>query len=328
MDKVFNIDWMKNNIADKSIDVIHADGPYFEVKGDFDFIWPTQEDYLKDVRAWAIEFKRILKDNGTLFWWGHSLKIAYSQIILDEYFNLENVIKWEKTDCQTRKGLDNYNCFAPVTEHCLFYSVENTNINNLCVGNVRDYIRSEVIKSKGKIVLKDVNIAIGTASNGGGVASSVLSLEKQEPSMITEEHYNKLRSWLNTGSEAPEFLLKNYQELKQDYEDLKQQNEHLTRYFNNVFRFTDVIKHSQQVNITKKYDHDTQKPVSLIKKMLQTVARPGSSVCIPFGGSGTDVEACIDLGLDYVCFEIDEKHFNTIKAREKECLKQPILLNI
>lgn len=290
MKKIFHMDFLNNNIPDKSIDVIHADGPYWEVKGEFDFIWPSFEAYLKDVEKWVIECKRILKDTGSLFWWGHPKKIAYSQVIIDKYFNLENVIKWEKTDCQTRKGLDNYNCFAPVTEHCLFYSVENTNINNLCVDNVRDYIRSEVIKSKGKIVLKDVNIAIGTASNGGGVASSVLSLEKQEPSMITEEHYNKLRSYVNDDG-FQKYLRKPYRELKQDYEDLRLQNEHLTRYFNNIFRFTDVIKHSQQVNVTKKYDHDTQKPISLIKKMLQTVARKGFKVCVPFGGSGTDVEA-------------------------------------
>lgn len=32
-----------------------VDPPYFEVKGAFDFVWNSFEDYLKDVEKWAIE---------------------------------------------------------------------------------------------------------------------------------------------------------------------------------------------------------------------------------------------------------------------------------
>jgi site-specific DNA-methyltransferase (adenine-specific) len=99
---IVNADWLEaaKKIPDKSIQLIIADPPYYEVKGDFDFVWATFEDYLKDVELWAKECKRLLADNGTLFWYGHAKKIAYTQVIFDKYFNLENSLVWEKAECQ------------------------------------------------------------------------------------------------------------------------------------------------------------------------------------------------------------------------------------
>ena len=64
---IHNSDWMNNGLPDQSVDLIIADPPYFEILGDFDFIWDSFDDYLKDVEKWAIECKRVLKDNGTFF---------------------------------------------------------------------------------------------------------------------------------------------------------------------------------------------------------------------------------------------------------------------
>ena len=88
INQVHNINFLDNQLPDKCAQLIIADPPYFEVKGDFDFIWKTFDDYLVDVKKWAIECKRILADNGTLFWYGHSKKIAYSQVIIDNYFEI------------------------------------------------------------------------------------------------------------------------------------------------------------------------------------------------------------------------------------------------
>jgi len=65
-------DWMNNTLPDKSVQLLIADPPYFEVKGSFDFVWKSFDDYLKDVEKWAIECKRLLADNGTLLWYGNS----------------------------------------------------------------------------------------------------------------------------------------------------------------------------------------------------------------------------------------------------------------
>ena len=97
LNTVHNIDFLNNTLPDKCANLIIADPPYFEVKGDFDFVWNSFDD-LKDVEKWAIECKRILADNGNLFWYGDAKNIAYAQIIFDKHFNLLNSIVWENTN--------------------------------------------------------------------------------------------------------------------------------------------------------------------------------------------------------------------------------------
>jgi DNA modification methylase len=120
---IHNIDFLNNSLPDKCANLIIADPPYYKVKGEFDFIWKTFDDYLDDVEKWAIECKRLLADNGTLLWYGDAKNIAYAQIIFDKHFNLLNSIVWENTNDhkqQIRFNTD-LRTFAPLTERLLMY---------------------------------------------------------------------------------------------------------------------------------------------------------------------------------------------------------------
>ncbi len=318
MNTVHNIDFLNNDLPDKCANLIIADPPYYKVKGEFDFIWKTFDDYLKDVEKWAVECKRVLADNGTLFWWGHALKIAYSQIILDKYFNLENVIKWRKTDCQTRVGYENFRGFPPVTEHLLMYSQDSINLTK-CVFHIRDYIRAEIIKAKGKIVLKHVNEALGTATNGGGVASACLSLDKAEPTMITKEMYEKLQIWC-----YPE-LRKEYEELRKEYEELRKEYEELRRPFDNYMKHEDVWDYAQDVHLTGQYEHDTQKTERISRVIINTCSRKDDLVIVPFAGSGTECAMSAKEKRNFIGYEITEKHAKMAQDRANKILKEPTL---
>ncbi len=295
-------------IKDKSVNLIIADFPYFEVKGDFDFIWKDFNEFLEWVEVCAKEFKRILTDNGSLYVYGDAKKIAYKQIIFDKYFNLENNLVWYKPDCMCKKGIGEFRSYAPSTERILFYSNEIVNIEGLCVNNTREYIRSEILRAKGKIVFKDINKAIGTATNGGGVASATLSLDKTIPTMITKEHYNLLRDWLNDRKE--------YEYLRREYEDLRREYEDLRRPFNNT-KYEDVLSFNQDIFLYNKYNHPTIKPPKLSKALIETSTRKGDLVYIPFGGSGTEVEQCQILGLDWVTGDLEKKYCDMIEDRVK-----------
>ncbi len=69
---LFNEDCLTTmkSLPDNSIDLIIADPPYFQIKGDFDFVWNNKEEYLAWCKFWLLESKRILKDTGTLILWG------------------------------------------------------------------------------------------------------------------------------------------------------------------------------------------------------------------------------------------------------------------
>lgn len=294
INKVHHLNFLDNNLPDKCANLIIADPPYYKVKGDFDFIWKTFDDYLKDVEKWAIECKRILTDNGTLLWYGDSKNIAYTQIIFDKYFNLLNNIVWENTNDHKQQIRFNpeLRTFAPITERILMYSNETYNLTQ-CVYLIRDYIRDEITKSKGKIVLKEVNEALGTAINGGGVASGCLSLDKAEPTMLTKEMYEKLQKWCFP------YLRKEYEDLRKEYEDLR-------RPFNNDLFFGDVIRLPNYE--TKDYDHDTVKPEKLTRILIKTCSRENDLVIVPFSGSGTECAMGVKENRKVIGYEITEKH--------------------
>ena len=58
LDTVRCANFLNNDLPDGCADLIVADPPYFEVKGDFDFQWPTFDAYLSDVERWAAECAR------------------------------------------------------------------------------------------------------------------------------------------------------------------------------------------------------------------------------------------------------------------------------
>jgi len=315
LNKVYNIDFLNNDLPDKCANLIIADPPYYKVKGDFDFIWKTFDEYLADVEKWAIECKRILSDNGTLLWYGDAKNIAYSQIIFDKHFNLLNSIVWENTNDHKQQIRFNKDLrtFAPLTERILMYSNEQYNLTQ-CVFMIRDYIRAEITKSKGKIIFKEVNQALGTATNGGGVASACLSLDKSEPTMLTKEMYKKLQAWCKP------YLTKEYEELRKEYEELRKEYEDLRRPFNNSLHLGDVIRLPNYE--TSKYDHDTIKPEKLTRILIQTCSRKNDLVVVPFAGSGTECAMSAKEKRRFVGFEIESKYADLANKRASKIINE------
>ena len=315
INKIHNINFLDNTLPDKCANLIIADPPYFEVKGDFDFIWKSFDDYLKDVEKWAVECKRLLADNGTLFWWGSSKKIAYSQIILDKYFGLVSNVTVHFFDRQTNKiKIEDARGFINTTERFLMYSNDIYDLTQ-CVFNIRDYIRNEILRAKGKIVFKDINKSLGVAFNGGGVASACLSLEKKRPSMLTKELYLKLRDWLNI-EQKNEYL-------KQEYEDLKQEYEDLRRPFNPIGKYKmDVLRFSQEAHNTRKYDHETAKPEKLTRYLIQSCSRENDLVVVPFSGSGTECAMSAFENRNFIGFDIEKKYVDMGNERVKKIMDQ------
>ena len=294
-------------IPDKSQHLIIVDPPYFEVKGGFDFIWSSFEEYLKDVEKWAIELKRILADNGSLFWWGNTKKIAYSQIILDKYFFLENSMVWRKQDSMQYQyySVELSRSFNTHTEKLLFYSndYEPSDWNKTGLERVMEekikprhpfalYMRDEFEKAG----VKNREIASLFPSKTGGLTGCVSNWLNGE-NTPTKEQYLKMRDLLNG-----EYLRKEYEELRKEYEEQR-------RYFNNVSKFEDVLEFGQQSNITRKHDHPTQKAPNLCKALVQTCSKKGQNCFIPFMGSAVEVIEAYNHGLNVTGCELDADYF-------------------
>lgn len=318
INKIYHSDWMQNELPDKSVQLIIADPPYFEVKGDFDFVWKSFDDYLKDVEKWAIECKRVLADNGTLFWWGHAKKIAYAQVIFDKYFNLENNITIE-FNRQTKKGVELFRCFAPVSERLLMYSneVNKTGLQEIysddnCFQSIKKYLVDE--KKKSGLTSKQLNLLFSQYTQKEGCLDrSVL------------EHYWQKSQWVFPTKEIYENVLQKTGFWTKKYEELRAEYEELRRPFNNYLKLFDVMSFDQEAHITGKYNHDTCKPETLTSVLILTCSRKNDLVLVPFAGSGTECAMSAKEGRRFIGFDINQEYVAMATKRCNYILSSPTL---
>jgi len=318
LNTVHNADFLANDLPDKSVQLIIADPPYFEVKGSFDFIWPSFDAYLTDVEKWAQECKRLLADNGTLFWWGHAKKIAYSQVILDKYFNLENSLVWRKIDSMQYQyySPDLARTFNTHNERLLMYSNESDGMD-LAELNYSYQIgmkHTEIMEPLISYMISEMekagfNCAKVNEATNSKMASHWFSRTSQW-ALPTKEWYIKLQQLFNY-----EYLRKDYEELRKDYEELR-------RFFYNPNKYEEVLEFSQQGYKTAKFDHDTKKPETLTRMLILTCSRPNDLVFIPFAGSGTECAMAAREGRNYIGYDIEAKYTKMAQQRAQKELIQ------
>ena len=319
LNKVHNIDFLENTLPDKCANLIIADPPYFEVKGDFDFIWKSFDDYLKDVEKWAIECKRLLADNGTLFWYGDAKNIAYAQIIFDKHFNLLNSLVWENTNDhkqQIRFNTD-LRTFAPLTERILMYSTDfdvdfnvdiRSNKNNFLP--IKQYMRDE--RKKCGLSASKLKEKTGLPCNLKLIGMYFGDVQWQLP---TKENYEMMQT---TG-----YWQKPFEVLREEFEVLREEFELLRRPFNNEHFYGDVIRLPNYE--TSDYDHDTIKPEKLTRILITTCSRENDLVVVPFAGSGTECAMSAKEKRNFIGYEITEKHAIMSQKRADKILSEPTL---
>jgi DNA modification methylase len=71
---------------------------------------------------------------------------------------------------------------------------------------------------------------------------------------------------------------------------------------------------------SEKRFHPTQKPLKLIKRLIEASSNPNDLVLDPFGGSGSTMASCMQLNRQYITIEKDEEYYNLIKSRKQEFL--------
>ena len=114
------MDYIKK-IPEKSIDLIIADPPYFQIYGEFDFVFKNEKEYVEWCKKWLFECKRILKDTGTLILYGslgkRQITFARLAIIIEdeEIFLRQNWITQRNT-----RGIGTKTNYMSAREDILF----------------------------------------------------------------------------------------------------------------------------------------------------------------------------------------------------------------
>jgi len=109
--------------------------------------------------------------------------------------------------------------------------------------------------------------------------------------------------------------------------------------FKNPFSDCELVWTNVKKKVVKKYTviqqgfiaeekerfHPTQKPVTLMKRIIEDYTREGDTILDPFMGSGTTGVACVQTGRNFIGIEIDPTYFAIAERRIKEAQMQPRL---
>jgi len=321
---VLNIPFEHNQLCSNYGNIILADPPYYKTKGEFDWKWKTFDAYLLDVELWAIQCARLLKDNGTLFWYGPSKTIAYSQIILDKHFNLINNLVWNKGSFMGLEESNQLKSFAPCTERILMYG-----------SKAHDKTGLKSIEKEYVAPLNPFAIELRRARSQKGV--SVNEVAEHGKFYKNVNHGGSVTNW-EKGYNIPndrqwqtlcEFLpiaLTNYKPLKKEYDQIKERFQHLRRPFKNVFNLQEILNFSNEaVQTGSKHDHETVKPETLTRALIKTCSSPGDICIVPFAGSGTEVGMAVREGLTAYGFDVSKRWTDDSNRRIQRELNNPTL---
>lgn len=143
------------------------------------------------------------------------------------------------------------------------------------------------------LTAKQINEALGVKSNGGGMWSIYTGKNVCEQ-FPTEELWNKLSKILDF--ECP------YKKVAQT--------------FNPQIGYTDVWT---DIDFYKeKHLHPTQKPLKLIRRLIEASSNEGDIVLDPFSGAGSTQISSIQLKRHYIGIELDEEYYRIGLQRIKQ----------
>ena len=289
LDICYNADCIEKmqSFEENSVDLVVADPPYWKVVGEkWDYQWKTEKDYVEWSLKWIKEVSRILRIGGTFYCFGYFRTLALLVPHLDDMgLELRQQIILDKgMRAVSGRATKKYKIFPNVTESILFIIKDNKQF-------VKPFLK-ERQKALG-LTAKQINEALGVKSNGGGMWSIYTGKNVCEQ-FPTEELWNKLSSIL----------------------DFEMPYNKVAQTFNAQLGYTDVWT---DIDFYKeKHLHPTQKPLKLIRRLIEASSNEGDIVLDPFSGAGSTQLSSIQLKRHYIGIELDEGYYKIGLDRIKE----------
>ncbi len=321
------LDYLRT-LPDNYIDLILTDPPYFQVKTNaWDNQWPDVETFLAWLDEVLVEFWRVLKPSGSLYFFCGSKLSAETEVLIKSRFNVLNHIVWAKpSGVWKRSHKPSLRSFFPATERIIFaehYGAEGFAKGACGYATKCNQLKQEVFKplidyfkdarSALGISAKEINEATNTQMCSHWFSESQWKLPTQEQYENLQKLFNKKGGKLfklhdNLINERLE-LQKEYEVLKLKYSDLKQQYNDLRRAFSvtSEVPYTDVWTFAPVQYYKGK--HPCEKPADLLEHVILTSSKEGQLVLDAFMGSGSTGKACLKLNREFIGIEMEESTF-------------------
>lgn len=296
-------------LPDKSVSLICIDPPYNIGKDKWDK-WKTVNDYVQFMGSVFIECERILKDNGSFYFFHNDfLQVVELQNWLNNQskLNFNQLIIWNKRFNEARNkgfldgfivvdGLRNYQQMA---EYCLFYTkhselgITTAEYEENNYPTIRKYFK-ELQEAIG-LSLSKINKTLGHRK-----AEHAFYWKTSQWGMPTYETYQEIIKLVKDES----FEVRTHDDLVDEFEK--------TRYtYNNLKTHHSVWNYE----IAKKQGHITPKPVDLIENIILHSSYEDDLVLDCFMGSGTTAVAALKNNRKFIGFEKESKYIEIANKR-------------
>ena len=309
---------LMKDIPDKSVDLILTDPPYNIGKAKWDKI----PNYIEWCGKWFIECQRVLKDNGSFYWWQNDM-VQIAQLMEwlrnNSRFVFNSFIFWDKGDFRALSWKNpsddsNLRSWFNTCEYCLFYTFQDkTGLSTIMLDTNNFPTMRRYFKDLQEFIglgLKTINSRLGHRR-----AEHCFYWKTTQWDMPTRETYRQLVEAFNIDKWEG---YKEYESLRQEYESLRYTH-NLDTNHNNVWR-------SQERNNGKQ--HPTQKPNDLMERIIKTSSNQGDTVLDLFMGSGSTGVACVNTNRNFIGIELDDKYFEIAKRRISEAQNKPAQITI
>jgi site-specific DNA-methyltransferase (adenine-specific) len=341
---------LMREMPDGSVDAVITDPPYFRVVDDaWDRAWKCEADFLAWVKTLLIEWRRVLKFNGSLYCFAYPDMAGKIETLMAEHFTVLNHIVWVKPsgywDKQCKEAQRQ---FFPQTERILFaeqkgadYMAKGESTYAAAMNQAREHvfapIRAHLLEQREKSGLSNADILLLSST------SHTHYWAKSQWALPTEKDYKAFRD--ACGGKAfckpYEELRKDYEELRKDYEELRKDYEELRKDYEELRKDYEELrrpfhmhgqKHSTDVWSFKTEPaepgrHPCQKPLSLMRHIIETSTRPGSLILDSFMGSGSTAIVAAQMGRRCISSELDPDYFTAaVKRVQAETAQQEFSL--
>jgi len=292
------------HIPDESVSLLLTDPPYHSTKKENiinDKSFETDDEFILWMERYAIEWKRVLRPNGTGFMFCSSTMEAKLEIMLSKYFNVLSHIVWTKPN---EPGFDGWKGkmkkealrqWYPQSERIIFFEpAMEGNIRRSYFGSFLKEKRTECGIS-GHELTERIG-AYGTVNHGGAVSNW-----ESGRNIPSKEQYMKICTVLHSINNA--IVMPEYENIIRPFEV----NANVA--YTDVWNFPSVRPY--------KGKHPAEKPLDMLEHCINSTTYEGDIVLDCFAGSGSTLMAALRTNRLCIGIEIDPQWCSSIEERIK-----------
>ena len=288
--------------------------------------------YLVMMAARLIEIHRVLKPNGSLYLHCDPTASHYLKLILDAIFgptNYRNEINWRRTSAHNdaKQGRRQY---GNVRDVIFFYTVNGDwRWNQQYTPYDPDYLESEYRHGSKNGGYKETD---ATAAKPGGNTSYKWRVKRREGSVdrwqpdFENEYLMPRKGWeyLGVPPYQGRFWAYSYENMKAFWE--KGELIHRATGMPRIIQFANKMpgvplqNDWQDIRPAPKSEalgYPTQKPLTLLRRIIEVSSNKGDVILDPFCGCGTSIHAAAELGREWIGIDVSYYAVRLIERRLK-----------